>query len=281
MKELIHDLSGIVTRQHLVNLVLASIIMIVGVYVSRRTDRPIDRLTQLDLQQRILFSKIARYGVLTLAVAAALSQLGFDLKVVLGAAGVLTVAIGFAAQTSASNLISGIFLMIERPFVTGDVVRVGDIEGVIITIDLLSTKMRTFNNVMVRIPNETMVKSNIVNFTYFPIRRIEFQVGVGYGSDIRQVERILREAAAEHPHALDEPEPIFLFQGFGDSSMNVQINVWTVLENIQQVKNDLYIDIKARFDAAGIDIPFPIRTIMMPELPPPGAPAGGGQHRAV
>ncbi|MEK7355308.1 MAG: mechanosensitive ion channel domain-containing protein, partial [Bdellovibrionota bacterium] len=165
MRDLINSLSGIVTKEHVFNLVSATLIIIVGLFLSRRTSKPIARLSQLDAQQRIIFEKIARYGILTLAAAAALSQLGFDLKVVLGAAGVLTVAIGFAAQTSASNLISGIFLMIERPFVNGDVVQVGDTTGEVITIDLLSTKLRTLNNVMVRIPNETMVKSNIVNFT--------------------------------------------------------------------------------------------------------------------
>ncbi|MES2962763.1 MAG: mechanosensitive ion channel family protein [Bdellovibrionota bacterium] len=268
MKEFLHDIGSIVTKQHVFNFVSATIILIVGVYLSRLTERPINRLSQLDSNQRMLFSKIARYGVITLAAAAALSQLGFDLKVVLGAAGVLTVAIGFAAQTSGSNLISGIFLMVERPFVTGDTVQVGDVTGVVMTIDLLSTKLRTPNNLMVRIPNETMVKSNIVNFTYFPIRRIEITVGVGYGSDLAQVESILREAANAHPLCLDEPEPEFLFQGFGDSSINVQLNVWTLINNVLIVKNEVYTDIKARFGTAGIEIPFPTRTILLPEATP-------------
>jgi small-conductance mechanosensitive channel len=268
MRDLINSLGGIITKDHVLNLVSATVIVLAGLFISRRANKPIDRLTQLDAQQRIIFGKIARYGVLALTAAAALSQLGFDLRVVLGAAGVLTVAVGFAAQTSASNLISGIFLMIERPFVNGDVVQVGDIQGEVVTIDLLSTKLRTAANLMVRIPNETMVKSNIVNFSYFPIRRVEFSIGVGYGSDLGQVERLLREAAETHPLCLEEPEPVFMFQSFGDSAINVQIHVWTVTANVQQVKNDLNVDIKTRFDAAGIDIPYPIRTLLMPGLPP-------------
>ena len=153
MKDFVNEIMSLITKQHIYNFCVAIIIMTIGTYLSRLTDKPISKLSQLDAQQRLLFGKFARYGVLTLAVAGALSQLGFDLKVVLGAAGVLTVAVGFAAQTSASNLISGVFLMIERPFITGDVVRVGDIDGVVITIDLLSTKLRTFSNVMVRVPN--------------------------------------------------------------------------------------------------------------------------------
>lgn len=265
--EMLDELKGLITREHVLNIFSSIVIVFVGLFVARRTNKPIDRLTHLDTQQRIVFGKFARYGVLALTAAAALNQLGFDLKVVLGAAGVLTVAVGFAAQTSASNLISGIFLMIERPFVQGDLVQVGDITGEVVTIDLLSTKLRTVNNVMVRIPNETMVKSNITNFTYFPIRRLEISIGVGYGSDLSEVERILRAAAESHPLCLEEPEPIFVFAGFGDSAMNVQILVWTTLANILKVKNELNVDIKARFDEAGIDIPFPIRTILMPELP--------------
>ncbi|MFN9975907.1 MAG: mechanosensitive ion channel family protein, partial [Phycisphaerae bacterium] len=113
----------------------------------------------------------------------ALDSLGFDLKVLLGAAGILTVAVGFAAQTSASNLISGLFLMFERPFVVGNSIVIGDLRGEVVAIDMLSTKIRTFTNMMVRIPNETLVKSNIVNLSYFPIRRVDLEVGVAYSSD--------------------------------------------------------------------------------------------------
>jgi small-conductance mechanosensitive channel len=233
-------------------------------------DSLINRLKQLDVSQRALFTKFARYGVVTIAVAMALAQLGFDLRVLLGAAGILTVAIGFAAQTSASNLISGIFLMVEKPFVIGDVVDVAGVRGEVLAIDLLSCKIRLFSNLMVRIPNETMVKSNITNHSYFPIRRFDIAVGVGYKSDVRQVRDIMFRAAHDHPLCLAEPEPIFSFVNFGESAMNVLLQVWSHKDNVLKVQNDLFMDIKERFDKAGIDIPFPVRTLQIDGgFPPP------------
>jgi small-conductance mechanosensitive channel len=252
-----------VTEEKIVNLLWAIVILALGVAISRRVDSVMNRFKQLDVAQRVMFTKFARYGVVTLAIAMALAQLGFDLRVLLGAAGILTVAIGFASQTSASNLISGIFLMVEKPFVIGDVVDVGGTKGEVLAIDLLSCKVRTFSNLMVRIPNETMVKSNITNMSYFPIRRFDISVGVGYSTDLRRVRDLLFEAAHEHPLCLTEPEPVFSFAGFGDSSMNVLFQVWTLRENFTHVQTDLYIDIKERFDKAGIDIPFPIRTLQL------------------
>ena len=268
MIEWIHEIRAAITIGHLLNLAWAIVFVAIGVFISRRVDSAVGRLSQLDTQQRVLFGRFARYGVLAIAIAGGLKQLGFDLTVLLGAAGVLTVAIGFAAQTSASNLISGIFLMIERPFVVGDIVQISDMTGEVMSIDLLSSKIRTLSNLMVRIPNETMVKSNITNYSFFPVRRADFNIGVGYGSNVKQVERILMEAANAHPLCLEEPAPIFIFQGFGDSAMNIQFQVWTITQNLLQVKNDLYVDIKNRFDRQGIEMPFPIRTVVMADPTP-------------
>ena len=121
----------------------------------------------------------------------ALRELGFDLSVVLGAAGILSVAIGFASQTSTSNLISGLFLMLERPFSIGDVIKVDSTTGEVISIDLLSVKIRTFDNLFVRSPNESMIKTQVTTLTKFPIRRADLQVGIAFKEDIERVKEIL------------------------------------------------------------------------------------------
>lgn len=263
MNDVMHTLRTYITEEKILAIMSAVLIMFIGVFLSRRVDSAVSRLKQLDPNQRLLFTKIARYGVLTIAVGTALGQIGFDLKVLLGAAGVLTVAIGFAAQTSASNLISGIFLMVEKPFLVGDIIDVAGVKGEVMAIDLVSCKIRLFSNLMVRIPNETMVKSNITNLSYFPIRRFDIAVGVGYKSDLRQVRDLMIAAATAHPLCLTEPEPIFTFSSFGDSAMNVLFQVWTLKDNVTVVQTDLYIQIKERLDKAGIEIPFPIRTLQI------------------
>lgn len=268
-REWFHDLSSLVTKQHLINVATAAILLLVGMFLANRARYAIGRAKKLEVQQRMLFEKVAYYGILILSLAAALDSLGFDLKVLLGAAGVLTVAVGFAAQTSASNLISGIFLMVERPFVVGNTIAIGDIRGEVVAIDLVSTKIRTFTNLMVRIPNETLVKSNIINYSYFPIRRLDLEVGVAYGSNLELVESVIRATLSGHPLALRSPVPEVLMKMFGASSIDFEIHVWTQTESAGAVKSELYRAINSAFETNRIEIPFPTRTI----LPVKGAAA--------
>jgi small-conductance mechanosensitive channel len=261
------NLIGLFSAEFLMNLVNAVLIMVIGLFLARRIRAALENLSQLEQQQRVLLTKLSYYTIVVVAIAASLSQLGIDLRVILGAAGILTVAVGFAAQTSASNLISGLFLMVERPFIVGDFISVGDVRGEVLSIDLLSSKIRTFNNLMVRIPNEKLVKSDITNFSYFPIRRVDFNIGVAYDSNLVAVENALRRVATAHPLCLEDPQPVFVFSGFGDSSMNVQFQVWTLRANLVKLQNELYRDIKTEFDRAGISIPFPTRTLITAGAP--------------
>lgn len=221
----------------------------------------------LDPHQTLLLRRVVFYLILGLAVASALHQLGFRLGVLLGAAGVLSVALAFASQTSASNLISGVFLLWERPFGVGDVIRVAGITGEILSVDPLSIKLRTFDNLFVRIPNETILKSEVTNLTRFPIRRLDMPIGVAYRSDIAQVREVLMGIADRDPRCLAEPEPMVMVLGFGDSAVNLQFSVWVRRENFLAVRTDLHAAILEAFGEAGIEIPFPHRSIQLAQGP--------------
>jgi small-conductance mechanosensitive channel len=186
-----------------------------------------------------------------------LKELGFELGPLLGAAGVVTVAVGFAAQTSVSNLISGLFLMGERPFLIGDNITVGDKTGEVISIDLMSVRIRTFDNLLVRIPNETILKSDLINLTHFPIRRVDLPVGVAYKEDLGRVREILMRVAEENPLCLADPAPRVFAKAFGTSAMELQFSVWAEKTRYIELKNTIFEDIKAAFDAEAIEIPFP------------------------
>lgn len=216
-------------------------------------------------QEVMLAQRVAFYGVLGLAVVTALQQMGFNLGVLLGAAGILTVAVGFASQTSASNVISGLFLIGERAFVVGDTIKVGNTLGEVLSIDLLSVKLRTPDNLFVRVPNETLIKAEITNLTRFPIRRLDLLIGVNYREDMGKVERVLLAVAERNPLCLAEPRPLFIFSGFGDSAMNLQFSVWAVRENFLELRNSIQREIKQAFDANGIDIPYPQRVLHLTE----------------
>ena len=255
----------------------AMLLFVVGALVARLAGLGAGRLAgrRFGASQGILARRVVWYGLLFVVIATALRQLGFDLGVLLGAAGILTVAIGFASQTSASNLISGLFLLAERPFTVGDVITVGATTGEVIAIDLLSVKLRTFDNLLVRIPNETLLKSEIRNLAGFPLRRADIRVGVTYDSDLERVRDVLFAVADGHPLCLDEPRPLFQVSGFGPSSIDLQFSVWTARENFVPVRTAVYIEIQKAFVAEGIVIPLPQRVIHAPGSAPRARDAAG------
>jgi len=226
-------------------------------------------------QKGLIFAKLFLYPAVLILLVSVLRELGFSLAPLLGAAGILGVALGFASQTSVSNVISGFFLLAEEPFRVGDIIKVGDVTGSVLTIDTLSVKIRTFDNQMVRIPNETLVKSQVTNVTRFPIRRVDIRVGVSYDEDLKRVRAVLLDVAERNPNVLMEPEPIVIFEGYGESSIDFLFAVWARKEAFLAVKNSVTEQIKERFDAEGIEIPFPQRTLHMlhtPAAPPPTLP---------
>jgi small-conductance mechanosensitive channel len=262
MRELWSDLSVYVTVSSVVAAIKAAFLVLVGLLVAKLASRALWKLIRerLAVQQAVLLRRVVFYGTVLLFTVAAFHQLGFNLGVLLGAAGVLSVAVGFASQTSASNLISGLFLIAERPFGIGDVIQVGGTTGEVLAIDLLSVKLRTFDNLFVRIPNETLVKAEVRTLTRFPVRRLDLEIGVAYKADLEKVREVLFDLADRNPLCLDEPKPLFLLQGFGDSAIQLLFAPWATRENYLELKNTVQLDIKRRFEEEGIEIPFPQRT---------------------
>ncbi|MAS95142.1 MAG: mechanosensitive ion channel protein [Verrucomicrobiales bacterium] len=227
-------------------------------------------------QRGLVAGKLIRYTAVSVVVLIVFRELGFSIAPLLGAAGIVGVALAFASQTSVSNIISGLFLIAENPFSVGDAIRVGNIAGVVISIDTLSIKLRTFDNEFVRIPNETIIKSELVNITRFPVRRVDINVGVAYDSDLKRVREVLMEVAAKNPLCLMEPKPLLIFLGYGASSIDFLFGVWATRESFLELKNSIQVEIKEAFDEAEIEIPFPQSVIHYRGKPVPGdLPKGG------
>jgi small-conductance mechanosensitive channel len=216
---------------------------------------------KLTPQANMLLRKGIFYTGSICIIISILYQLGFKMTAVLGAAGIVGIAIGFASQTSVSNIISGIFLISEQPFQIGDLIKIGDTKGVVLSIDLLSIKLRTFDNQFVRIPNEALIKTQVNNITRFPIRRLDIELGVAYKENVEHVKTILSEIARKNTYCLDEPEPLILFKNFGNSALEFLFAVWCVKADYLKLRQTIMQDIKERFDAEGIEIPFPHRTL--------------------
>lgn len=209
----------------------------------------------------VMVRRLVFYVIVMLFAVAALREAGFSLDVVLGAAGILTVAIGFASQTSASNMISGLFLLVEKPFEIGDVIEADATIGEVVGIDMLSVKLRTPDNLYVRIPNETLIKTRVVNRSRFPIRRLDLTVGIAYAEDVERVEALLLKLAEKNPVCLEEPKPFVLVTAFGPSSVDLQFSFWVPKDKVLDGRSSIMVAIKQALDREGIEIPFPHTSI--------------------
>jgi len=256
-------ISEFLTADRVGSLVWALITLLAGILLARLTSSAIGRAIRKRVgdHEALLFRRLSFYTLLAIVIVVTMQQLGFKPGVLLGTAGILSIAIGFASQTSVSNLISGLFLMTERPFKVGDQLEIDGRVGVVLSIDLLSVKLRMFDNVMMRVPNEHMIKTTVLNRTRFPIRRADIQIGVAYKENTVKVREILFDVADRNPLCLDEPAPRFIYRGYGNSALELQFSVWCARENFFEVRTGLHEQIKAAFDDNGIEIPFPHRTL--------------------
>lgn len=216
----------------------------------------------LSPERGLLLRRLAFWGVLLATMAATLDHMGVDLSLFLGAAGILTVALGFASQTSASNFISGLFLVGERPFSLGDFVQIGAVSGEVIAVDWLSVKLRTPDNRFVRVPNETTMKSEIVNFTRFEIRRIELQLCFRHEQDLEAVEALLLATCRANPVVLDEPLSFVLFEDFGERGVGLKLCAWTERVGFLEHRTQLAMAVSKALREAGISLAYPHRILL-------------------
>jgi small-conductance mechanosensitive channel len=212
-------------------------------------------------QRKMIINRAIVYTGFIVLFFIVISELNIDLTAVFGAAGIIGIVVGIASQTSIGNIVSGFFLVSEKSFEIGDLVRLGDKSGTVYSIDLLSIKIKTFDNVLIRIPNQTVISSDLTNVTRFPVRRMDFTVSVAYKENLDEVKNLLFSIAQNNPLCLDEPEPLVLFDKFGTSGIEVLFGVWFEKDNFRSVKNSVFQEIKAVFDKEGIEIPFPHVTL--------------------
>ena len=263
------ELVKLFTLEILQKIILVVLIGMAGFFLLRFLSALLNRVTRKYLSQQysMLLRKAIQYTGAVIVLFIILSVLGLKITALLGAAGIVGIAVGFAAQTSMSNLISGLFLISEKPFQIGDVIRVGDKTGVILSIDLLSVKIKTFDNQYIRIPNSVLLNTELTNVTRFPIRRLDIKFSVAYQTDVTRLRRVLLEVAASNPHCLDEPEPLIVFTDFGDSGLQFLFGVWFHKPDYLELKNSLMQQIKESFDAEGILFAYPARVLYPAALP--------------
>ncbi|MET1160451.1 MAG: mechanosensitive ion channel family protein [Thermoprotei archaeon] len=212
------------------------------------------RILPVKLSKNI--TRIVYYIIVFLVLISALGAAGVDLTGLLVAGGIVGIILGFALQNTVANLFSGLFLQWEKPFKVGDPVKIGNFEGVIMDIGIMSTKIRQFNGVITRIPNYTVFQSEITNYTASPVRRAEFRVGIAYREDAEKAYQVIRKVLDEHPLVLVYPEPDVFVTELGSSSVDILVRVWVPSQYWIMVVKELLWKIKKAISDAGIEIPF-------------------------
>jgi len=205
--------------------------------------------------------KIVYYTIVVVAVIAVLPSLGVKLSGLLVAGGIVGIAIGFASQSVIGNLISGLFLMIERPFRIGNAVNIDGTVGIVEDIHILSTTLRTFDGLYVRVPNQKAFTANITNFAANVARRIDYTVGIRYSDDAEKAIESIKNLIKDHPLALINPEPQVFVDNLGESSVDIAVRLWAPTTERWNLKTELLWKIKKAIEAEGIEIPFPQRVV--------------------
>lgn len=245
------------------NIVIVLIILIIAAVVSqvislnmRRTFSEKIRKNELEI-----LLKTVKVIIGLLAVISVLPFLSIDLTGLVLAGGFAGLIIGFASQSVVSNLVSGIFLIIEQPIKIGDEILLEGIEGIVEDIRFLSTIMRTYEGVYVRLPNEKVFTSIITNYVADIARRFQYSVGISYRNDAGKAMEVIHSVLENHPYVLKHPASLVFVDNLGTSSVNLIIRAWTPSGEWYKTKRELLWKVKEALDNAGIDIPYPQQVV--------------------
>lgn len=251
-------------------LVVALIIFLIGLYFARFTSKLVRRAMearQLKLQVIQMLVRITYWAIVILVTTMALQTIGFNLTAFLAGLGILGFTVGFALQDVSKNFIAGILMLLSQPFELGDMIEVAGYTGSVQAIELRATELKTLDGKQVLIPNADVFSKPITNFTRNRLRRLDVSVGIAYGSDLDKTRTVTLSAIQALPGVLPDPAPVVVFNQFADSSINFTLFYWIdqVDSSFTEMVDAGFLAIERALKEAGIEIPFPVRTVYMHE----------------
>ncbi|UUP16055.1 mechanosensitive ion channel family protein [Nitratireductor thuwali] len=272
----------------LVGILTGLLVFIVGYFVARWfqgwLDGRVMARSRLDTGVRNSVRTAVGYAGVVVAALFGVATAGIDLSSLALVASALSVGIGFGLRNILENFVSGLILLVERPFKAGDWIVAGTVSGTVKKISVRATEIETFQRQTVILPNSELINAAVGNWTHKnSLGRVEIPVGVAYGTDVKKVHAILLEIAQNNRLVLKNPEPFVLFAGFGDSSLDFEIRVYLadILAQLE-VQNEIRFAIVEAFEREGIEIPFPQRDIHVRSGPvPSGAGASGSDGKEI
>lgn len=241
----------------------AALLVLVAFWLIYRVSRPGLRaaLHKADFHEaliRLMVDNLYRYAIMIVSLVMAADQLGINVGAALAGLGVAGIALGFAAQDSVANVISGIMIFWDKPFIVGDWIRTEGNCGKVTEITLRSTRIRTNRNTYVVIPNKSVIDAVLENYSKHGELRIDVPIGIAYKEDIRRAREVLLEAVRKIPGVMAQPQPDVVVESLGDSSVNLLVRAWIETADEMQPKTFVVVEAsKLALDAAGIQIPYP------------------------
>jgi small conductance mechanosensitive channel len=249
-----------------VRILTAILILLIGLQLAKWVRSLVKKLmsrSQIDATISTFVSNLCYIGFIAFVVIAALTRLGVataSFVAVIGAAGL---AVGLALQGSLSNFASGVLIILFRPFKIGDFIAAGGVLGSVQEISFFTTILNTPDNIRVIVPNSKIYGDTITNYSTNDTRRVEIVAGISYEDDIDNARKVLEDIVKQDERILPEPEPTYQVTALADSSVNFSVRVWVESANFWAVYCDLTEQVKKRFDAAGISIPYPQQDVYL------------------
>lgn len=245
-------------------LALALVLLVVGLWLARRVANGLRRALERSGQDAVLldFVRNVAYGVLmAVLLVAVLQQVGVPTASLLAALGAIGLGIGLALKDSLANLAAGVLLIAFRPFRAGDFVEVSGQKGHVQQVRLFFTLLASPDNKEITIPNNEIATNPIINYTARTTRRVDLVLGVAYESEAARAIEVVRTALKRDSRVLATPEPVVMIDQLNESSVDLVVRPWVKTEDYWAVRGDLLRELKSALEAAGIDIPFPQRTV--------------------
>lgn len=261
-------------------IIIALLLLVIGFLLSKRlatqTKKQLMERLKLDEASAFVSQQIVYYLLLVLLALFVLNFTGIPLTFFAVVGGAAAIGVGFGSQTIVNNFLSGLILMLERPIKIGDIVEVENILGTVEWVGARSTRIKTFDNLRLVLPNSSLLQNKLVNWSHSDdIVRREITLGVRYGSPVREVERLIKQAVAEHKLVEEYPQPIVVFGDFGDNALIFSVLIWVRMSKtgkshlyIRQVESDIRFRIDELFRQNDIVIAFPQRDVHIDTLTP-------------
>lgn len=260
--------------------ILALISLMLGIFISRKTSRLINNRLKLRLEDLLLvnfLTKISKWIIILIAFVVAMQLLGLATLAsgLIAGAGVSAIVIGFAFKDIGENFLSGVILAFNRPFKIGDVIVTEDITGTIVSLDLRTTTIKTFEGFDVFVPNSIIINNPLVNYNREGTRRFDFIVGIDYDDDVSNARNAILERIFDVSEVLKDPKPFVIVNELSSSSTNLRIFYWVnasaVSRNLMEIKSEVIESTVKAFKDKGVRIPFDSVQVQfkkdIPEIP--------------